>query len=213
MIEAGTPQHKALGRSLRADLYLDLASLVTGLMLVGFLWAHMVFVATILIGATTFNDLARFFDDYYLSYVGIPIICLIAAAHVLVVLRRVPNRYQDYWRHARTLMHFDTWTWLFQVFTALGITFLAAIHVWMVITGWPIRAETSAARIEAFWWFYLILLFLGEYHAGFGIYRQFVKWGWIKRQTMGFVLGAISVVIIGLGLAALWVFYRLGGAL
>ncbi len=213
MIEAGTSQQRSLGRNPRADLYLDLASLISGFLLVGFLWTHMIFVATILLGTTTFNDLARFLDDYYLSYIGIPFIGLVALTHVIVVCRRIPNRYQDYWRHARTVMHFDTWTWIFQVVTALGIAFLAAIHVWAVLTGWPIRAETSAARMEAFWWFYLVLLILGEYHAGFGIYRQFIKWGWVKRKTIGFALKAITVVIVALGLAALWVFVQLGGAL
>ncbi|MDQ7790024.1 MAG: succinate dehydrogenase [Eubacteriales bacterium] len=213
MLDTGISPQRSMGRNPRIDLYLDLAQLISGFLLVGFLWTHMVFVATIIIGADTFNSLAQFLDDYYLSYVGIPFIGLVALIHVIVVVRRIPNRYQDYWRHARTIMHFDTWTWIFQVVTALGIAILASIHVFAVIMGWPIDADTSAARMHAFWWFYLVLLILGEYHAGFGIYRQFVKWGWIKRKTIGFALKSITVIIVALGLAALWVFVQLGGAL
>jgi fumarate reductase subunit C len=204
---------KALGRNPRVDLYLDLIQLVSGLVLVGFLWIHMLLVATIFLGPETFDRLALFLDEYYLSYIGIPFIGVIALAHVAVVSRRIPNRFQDYWRHATLVRHPDTWTWIFQVVTALAIAILASIHVWMVLTNWPIEAVKSAARIDSYLWFYVALLLLGEYHAGMGLYRQSVKWGWLKRRTIGFVLKVITLFIIALALGALWVFLRMGGNL
>lgn len=206
---------KILTRNPRAELYYDLTELFTGLTLVGFLWTHMVFVATILLGMDVFNSLSRGLDDYYLSYVGIPFIIIIFIMHILAAGRRLPTRYQEQkviWRHTRMLKGTDTWIWVFQVITGAAIFALGSIHMWMVISGWPIRALTSADRMHSFWWFYLILLLLGEYHAGFGIYRQFVKWGWFPRKPLGFVTKSITIIILTLGLAALWVMFKLGGA-
>jgi fumarate reductase subunit C len=172
----------------------------------------MLFVAVILLGTSAYNTLAVILDRYYLSYTGIPFIGLVALVHILAVIRRFPQRYPDLWRHARTMAHTDTWTWIFQLVTAFGIGVLVTIHVWMVLGDWPITADKSASRIASFWWLYLSLLILGEYHAGFGLYRQFVKWGWVSRHKIGPVLKTITLIIIGLGLAALWAFIRIGGA-
>lgn len=205
---------RVLTRSNKSDLYLDLAELITGLLLVGFLWTHMIFVATIILGADTFNMLSEFLDKYYLSYIGIPFIVVVALFHFVIAGRRIPTRIQEQrivWQHAKMLRHTDTWTWVFQAITGMAILVLAGIHVWMVITGWPIRAMNSADRMYAFWWFYLILLVIGEYHAGFGLYRQFVKWGWFPRKPIGYVTKVITAIILVLGLAAMVVFVRLGG--
>lgn len=205
---------RVLTKSNKTDLYLDLVELVSGLLLVGFLWTHMLFVATIIISQDLFNTLSEFLDTYYLSYIGIPFIVVVALMHFVIAGRRIPTRYREQrivWRHAKMLRHFDTWTWVFQTITGMAILVLAAIHVWIVVTGWPIRAMSSAERMEAFWWFYLVLLLFGEYHAGFGLYRQFVKWGWFPRKPIGYVTKLITAIIIILGLAAMVVFVRLGG--
>jgi len=206
---------KILTRNPRAELLYDLAELVSGFLLVGFLWTHMIFVATILLGSNIFNTLSEGLDKYYLSYVGIPFIILIAIMHILTAGRRIPTRYQEQkiiWRHAKMIKGTDTWVWIFQVITGASIFALAAIHVWVIISGWPINAATSAERMQAFWWFYIVLLLLGEYHAGFGIYRQFVKWGWFPRKPIGYISKVITAIILTLGFAALWVFVKLGGA-
>ena len=205
---------KILTRNPKAELYYDLIELITGITLVGFLWSHMVFVSTILLGTGTFNSLSRMLDDYYLSYVGIPFIVLIFIMHIVTAGRRFPTRYQEQkiiLRHAKMIRGTDTWIWVFQVITGAAILVLGSIHMWVVITGWPIEALSSADRIHSFWWFYLILLLLGEYHAGFGIYRQFVKWGWFPRKPLGYVSKMITAVILALGLAALLVMFKLGG--
>lgn len=205
---------RVLTKSNKSDLYLDLIELASGLLLVGFLWTHMLFVATILISREMFNNLSEFLDTYYLSYVGIPFIVVVALFHFVIAGRRIPTRIREQrivWQHAKMLNHFDTWTWVFQTITGMAILILAGIHVWIVVTGWPIRAMNSADRMESFWWFYLVLLFIGEYHAGFGLYRQFVKWGWFPRKPIGYVTKIITAIILILGLAAMVVFVRLGG--
>lgn len=207
---------KKLAQNNKLDLYLDLVELVSGLALVGFLWSHMLFVATILISPETFNTLAIFFDDYLLSYSGIPIIIIIALVHFVVAGRRIPTKIMEQrivWRHSSMLRHFDTWTWVFQAITGMAILILAGIHLWMVLTDWPIRYDVSAQRMAAFWWYYLILLLVGEYHAGFGLYRQFVKWGWFPRKPISYITKLITLIILVLGLAAMVVFVQIGGAL
>ncbi|NHM26277.1 succinate dehydrogenase [Desulfofundulus sp. TPOSR] len=210
-----TTQEKLLTRNPRADLLVDLAELVSGLLLVGFLWAHMLFVAAILLGGRTFDRLSILLDEYYLSYIGIPFIIVVALVHMVVAGRRIPNKWHEQriiLRHSKMLGHTDTWIWVFQTITGMAILVLAGIHVWMVLSGWPIRAVTSAERVQSFLWFYIVLLLVGEYHAGFGLYRQFVKWGWINRHTIGVVLKTITVIIVALGAVTLWAFMRLGGA-
>lgn len=207
---------KILTKNPRAELYYDIAELFTGLILVGFLWTHMLFVSTILLGTDIYNVLAHGLDEYYLSYVGIPFIIIVALIHILVAGRRIPTRFQEQqiiWRHAKMLKGTDTWVWVFQVITGVSILILGAIHVFVVLAQWPIDATISTERMVSFWWFYLALLLLGEYHAGFGIYRQFVKWGWFPRKSLGYVCKMITAIILGLGIAALWVFNKLGGAL
>lgn len=204
---------KTIGPNLKTDLYFELAQLVSALILVGFLWTHMFFLATIVFGVTTFDQLAVLLDRYWLSYLGIPVVILAAGVHAFVVCRRIPTRFREFWQIVRTINHTDTWIWVFQLFTAFGVAALASIHVAAVLTGWPIRALQSADRIHSYWWFYLLLLILGEYHAGFGLYRIFVKWGWINRHTVGWVTKTVSAAIFALGLVILWAFTQLGGAL
>ncbi|MEW5954181.1 MAG: succinate dehydrogenase [Bacillota bacterium] len=208
---------RTLTKSPRTELYADLAELISGVLLVGFLWTHMLFVSAIFLGPEVFDKLAHFLDEYYLSYVGIPFILLVAFIHIITAGRRIPNRFREQkiiWRHAKMIKHTDTWTWVFQVVTGMAILVLAGIHVWVVLTDWPISAIKSAMRIESFYlYFYFVLLLLGEYHAGMGIYRQFVKWGWFKRRSISYVLNVITLIIVGLGLGALYIFRQLGGAL
>jgi len=202
---------KALGRAIRTDLYLDLAELFSGLLLVGFLWTHMLFEGAILFGEMSYNTLAAFLDRYYLPYAGIPLLGLIAAIHVFAVTRRFPHQYRIFWRHLRTVNHLDTWTWFFQLLTAFVVTVLVLIHVWLVLSDWPISAAKSAERIASYRWLYVALLCFTGYHAAFGLYRQFVKWGWINRHRIGPVLKFMHLVIVGLGLVTIWVFAGIGG--
>ena len=202
-------------KSSKTGLYFDLIELFTGLFLVGFLWTHMLFVATVIIDPSLFNRLSLFLDKYYLSYIGIPVTILIFFIHFFVAGRRIPTRYQEQkiiWQHAKLIKHADTWTWVFQVITGMAVLILGSVHMWIIITGWPIEASASALRVKSgYFWFYIILLILGEYHAGFGLYRQFVKWGWLSRKPLGLAFKTITLFIVGLGLAALFAFMQLGG--
>jgi fumarate reductase subunit C len=205
-----------LSRSLRAAAILDVLEACSGLALALFLWLHMIFVATILLGRETFDGIAHGLDAYYLSYTGIPPLIAVFFLHFLLAARKIPATYREQrvmWNHASRLRHKDSWTWLVQVVSGMAILLLASIHFWVVLTTWPIEASVSIHRVGQWPYlvFYLLLLFLGELHAGFGLYRLAVKWGWPPRRRAGIFFEIISLCVIGLGLTALVVFRRLGG--
>jgi len=206
---------RSMAKNQRMEMFVDVAELASGLILVGFLWTHMFFVSTILLNpsGSVFNALSRFLDTYYLSYIGVPFIIVVFFSHLVIAGRRIPNRFLEQkimWRHAAMIGERDTWTWVFQAITGMAILVLASIHMFLVVTHWPMQAITSAARIQSYLWLYAILLLLGEYHAGTGLYRQFVKWGWLRRHKLIHVIDAITVLIIVMGVGALWVFLHVG---
>lgn len=209
----------------KTDMYIDIAESVSGVLLVGFLWMHMLFVSTILFnrwGYHVFDTLSEGLDKYYLAQIGIPATILLIIVHIFIAGRRAPLRLRDLriaWRLTKGLNHLDTWIWVGQVITALLIGIFASMHLWTIMSTWPITALKSAHRVAdpgtAFWgqfkiayyfWFYVIFLIVGEYHAGFGLYRVLVKWGWFERHKMGYALKGITVIIVALGIAALLTF-------
>ena len=176
----------------------------------------MIFVASILLGIGVFNKLAHFMEQFYLLQVAVAFIILAVGAHVSAVLRRIPSRWQEQkilWKHAKTIKHHDTWSWLFQVITGSAMLALIIIHVVIVVYN-GISAKFSADRVDSWMlWFYLVFLILAEYHANIGLYRILVKWGVVRRYSLKRVLSVVTIITIGLGLASLWVFLSLGGTL
>ena len=204
---------RALASSPRSDFIVEMIQMVSGLLLVLFLWTHMVFVASILLGSNAFNGLALFMERYYLLPAAIVFLLLVGGAHVGAVIRRIPSRWAEQkigWKHARLIRHADTWSWLFQSITGGAMLILIIIHV-VVVTYRGISVMYSAGRIKhGFLIFCAVLLMLAEYHASVGLYRVFVKWGWVKRHNLKRVLGAISALTVGIGAVTLWVFFTLG---
>jgi fumarate reductase subunit C len=206
---------KAMTSNSKADLFVEVVQTVSGLLLVAFLWTHMIFVASILLGVEAFNTLARFMEQYRLLDAAVVFIILTVAAHVGAVLRRIPSRWQEQkvvWKHARMIRHNDTWSWLFQAVTGSAMLILIIIHVFVVVYA-GINAELSADRVNSWMlWFYIVLLLCAEYHASVGFYRTLVKWGFVKRHRLKNVLTVVTIITIGIGAASLGMFYILGGA-
>ena len=161
----------------------------------------MLFVGTIYINnGVLFNSLSEGLDKYYLAQIGVPATVLVILIHIFMAGRRAPMRLRDLriaWRLTKSLKHTDTWIWVGQVITALIIGIMASMHLWEIMTTWPIEATKSAHRVlkmVSLLWAVLalnitlgsMLLYslAGEY-AGFGLYRIFVKWGWFERRKMG----------------------------
>ncbi len=204
---------KALARSPRADLISEEIQMVSGVLLVAFLWTHMLFVAAIWLGNNAFNGLAHFMDEYRLLPATVVFLILVFGLHVGSVIRRVPRQWEEQkiiWRHAKLIHHGDTWSWVFQVITGIAILALAIVHI-AVVTYGGINVKFSSLRVhDGFLLFYAFLLLLSEYHASVGLYRIFVKWGWIRRHSLKRVLGVLSLLTIAIGGVTLGIFYTLG---
>lgn len=102
---------EALRPSPRVDLYLELAGLISGLLLVIILWLHTFLVATVIIGAPVFDGVARFLERYYITHTAIGLGLLFGLVHVISVSRRIPTAYRArraVWRVAGRMRHADT---------------------------------------------------------------------------------------------------------
>lgn len=168
--------------------WMDWLQMLSGAVLILFMWSHMILVSSVLLGAGAMNALAYFFEATYMAQLGGPIIGLIFLLHFVLAARKVPFRVEQqksFWLQARMLRHTDTWLWVVQAGSAMIILIMGAAHMWVVLTDLPITAAKSAARIQQWQWllFYLVLLPLVELHVSVGFYRIGVKWGFIKRAN------------------------------
>jgi fumarate reductase subunit C len=201
----------AARRPARSAALLDLVQMATGVALILFMWAHMLLVASVIIGPGVMDAIAGFFEATLLAQVGGPLIGLVFLLHFVLAARKMPFRaaeQKEIWNHSRQMRHTDTWLWVLQAGSAMVILILGSIHIFGVLTDLPITAAKSAARIQGGWWLllYLVLLPLIELHVSVGFYRIGVKWGLIRRDNRkklkGFENG-LTLVFIVIGLLAL----------
>ena len=116
------------------------------------------------------NALAWFFETTYMAQVGGPLIFLAFLVHFVLAARKVPFKTSEQrvmLANAKRMHHTDTWLWIVQATTAMGILIMGGIHMWVVLTNLPITAAKSAARIQTGFWFvfYLFLLPMQNKHA------------------------------------------------
>jgi len=208
---------------------MDLLQSVSGLLLGLFMWLHMLFVSSILLGEQAMWTVARFFEGYFFFGYGLPwLVSLFVASifglfvlHAWLALRKFPAQWRQhrvYWSHMRSMRHEDTTLWFVQVITGFGMFFLAPVHLYLMMTHPElIGPYESADRVWSgmLWPLYLVLLFLVELHGGIGLYRLAVKWGdfsdpasarrKLKRMKWGF-----TVFFLVLGLVTLAAYIKLG---
>lgn len=190
---------------------LDFLQMLSGVLLILFLWAHMLLVSSVILGPGVMNAIAWFFEATYMAQVGGPLIGVLIFFHFLLAARKMPWKVSEqdaFIKHSVMMKHRDTWLWLAQVITALLILIMASIHMWVVLTDLPISAVKSAARIQHGGWlaFYLILLPIAEVHVGIGFYRIGVKYGvitannreWYKKREYALMGGFIFIGLITL---------------
>lgn len=208
------PRHVAT-RPSPANSIVELAISVSGVLLSIFMLMHMALLASVLFGASTMDDLARFLEDYYLLQTVAPVIIILIVLHVVLAARKAPTTFQQQgvlFRQMSLMKHFDTWTWGFQVVSGVALMALAAIHLWVILTGLPIEAFKSGERVNGVYlWFYIPFIFLIEGHIAMGLYRVAVKWGLLPRTKAHLLFTGWSAVFLGLGYTVLVTFYGLGG--
>ena len=215
----------------RVPARLDVLQGASGLFLALFMWLHMFFVSSILLGKDAFWHVARFFEGYHLLGKPYPILVTLIAAfvfgvlifHAALALRKFPadwRQYSTFRRHARDMKHGDTTLWFVQVWTGFAMFFLASIHIFTMMT----QPETigpygSADRIVSDWYWplYLVLLFAVEFHGSIGLYRLAVKWGWLEgkdpdatRRNMKRAKWLVTIFFLTLGLLSLAAYIRIG---
>jgi fumarate reductase subunit C len=218
-------------RASRWPARLDLAQSATGLALALFMWGHMFFVSSILLGRDAMWTVARFFEGYHVFGRSLPwLVSLVVLAvlallvmHAALAMRKFPISYRQastFRAHASAMRHTDTSLWWWQVVTGFALFFLATVHLYVMLTR-PDRIGPyeSADRVwsESYWPLYLVLLFVVELHAGIGLYRLAVKWGWLggrdanaTRARLRAAKWVLTVFFLALGLATLAAYVKIG---
>jgi fumarate reductase subunit C len=210
---------------------LDFAQSASGLALGLFMWGHMFFVSSILIGYDAMWVITKMFEGYFLFGRAHPIIVSGVVAvvftlfilHAALALRKFPinyGQYRVYRDHMSMMHHEDTTLWWWQVVTGFAMFFLASVHLYqMLMHPGMIGPFESADRVwSGRWWpLYLILLFAVELHGGIGLYRLAVKWDWFAgkdpnatRKNLKKLKWALSVFFIVLGLTTLAAYMKIG---
>lgn len=181
---------------------LDCIMMASGVLLILFLWAHLLLVSSVIISPGAMNALAEFFEATYMAQVGGPIIFVIMIIHFCLAARKMPfeqGEWKTFITHSKMLRHKDTTLWLVQVTTAVIILIFASVHMFTVLSDLPITAAKSAARVqEKSWLFlYLILLPMAELHVGIGFYRIGVKYGFISSARRAWYQKAEYIMMAG----------------
>ena len=218
-------------RKTRWPARLDWLQSMSGLLLALFMWGHMFFVSSILLGKDAMWTVTRFFEGYFVFGRSYPWIVSLAVSgvltlfvvHAMLAVRKFPIDYRQYRAfrdHATAMKHGDTTLWWWQVVTGFAMFFLASIHLHAMLTR-PERIGPfeSADRVwsDHYWPLYLVLLFVVELHGGIGLYRLAVKWGWLAgsnanatRRRLKALKWTLTAFFLALGLATLAAYVRIG---
>ena len=212
---------------------LDVLQGASGLLLALFMWGHMFFVSSILLGKDAMWAITKMFEGYFIFGRSYPLLVSGVVAvvigllvlHAALALRKFPASYRQ-WRAfrqtQRQLHHGDTALWLWQVLTGFALFFLAAPHLYTVLTH-PglIGPYASADRVWSglMWPLYIVLLLAVELHGGIGLYRLCVKWGWFMgsdpnaaRQRLKTLKWTLTAFFLILGVLTLAAYIKIGHA-
>jgi fumarate reductase subunit C len=218
-------------RKSRWPARMDLAQSASGLILGLFMWGHMFFVSSILLGKDAMWTITRLFEGYFIfgrSYPGlvsviVGIVLALIVLHAFLAMRKFPasfRQWQTFAAHRALMQHGDTTLWWIQVITGFALFFMASIHLYqMLMHPGLIGPYESSDRVwSGRWWpLYLVMLFAVELHAGIGLYRLAVKWGWLigpdanaGRRRLQMIKWAMTTFLLVLGLATLAAYVKIG---
>lgn len=218
-------------RKSRWPARMDLAQSLTGLVLGLFMWGHMFFVSSILVSKDAMWTITKLFEGYFFfgtAYPGMVSVIVagifaLVVVHAFLAMRKFPanyRQYRDFTGHRRMMRHGDTTLWWLQAVTGFLLFFIAAAHLYqMMMHPGDIGPYASADRVwSGRWWpLYLVALFCVELHAGIGLYRLAVKWGWFVgpdanagRKRLQALKWSLTVFFLVLGLATLGAYMKIG---
>lgn len=211
----------------RMDLLQSLSGLALGL----FMWGHMMFVSSILIGKDAMWTVTKFFEGYFLFGRAFPgIVSVIAALitailvlHAFLAMRKFPANWRQYHvfnEHRQMLRHMETTLWWAQVITGFALFFLVFPHVYKLLMHPADIGPYESARDlinGRMWPLYLGLLLAVEIHAGIGMYRLAMKWQWFVgsdpaagRRRLRNLAWGLTLFLIALGLTTMSAYARIG---
>jgi len=218
-------------RKSRWPARLDWIQSASGLFLALFMWGHMFFVSSILISNDAMWTITKFFEGYFffgksypaiVSFVVAVVISLIVL-HAFLAVRKFPINYWQFTTfrdHMKMMRHGDTTLWAWQAFTGFALFFLAAPHVYVMLTHpGMIGPFESSDRVWTghYWPLYILLLLAVELHGGIGLYRLAVKWGWFAgsdpnatRKRLKALKWALTAFFLVLGFTTLAAYIRIG---
>ena len=194
----------------------DLIEMISGLLLVLFMFGHLLMLSTILLGPDTMNGLAGFLErpPFYMAQIGAVGVVFLLLVHIVTAGRKLPSRVREQtmiWRISRQLRHVDTWLWSIQVVTGMLILLFAAIHLWVILTTFPIDAVKSSRRVaESFGYLYLPMILVVELHVGIGLYRAVVKWTAFNRRVGSMIKWGLTGLFLVIGYSVLVTFWSYG---
>ncbi|MBP6701409.1 MAG: fumarate reductase cytochrome b subunit [Halioglobus sp.] len=209
----------------------DILQSLSGLLLVLFIWGHMFFESSILLGKDAMYWVTKMFEGEPLFGKPYPllvsavaaVIFVIIAVHAFLALRKFPGSYRQYHKfsaHRSAIRHQDTTLWYVQVLTGFALFFLASAHLLMVfLQPDNIGPYASSDRIWSgrFWLLYAPLLVVVHLHAGIGAYRLALKWAPIPaasakrvRRRLKLAMWGIIVFFVCLGSASLATYMVIG---
>jgi fumarate reductase subunit C len=215
----------------RIPAKLDFLQSATGLILAIFILFHLIFEASILFGKDSMYAITKMFEGEFLIEGGSPIFISILASiifaififHALLAMRKFPNSYREYLRlktHAELMKHNDTNLWIIQITTGFLMFFLGSVHLYIVWTQpQNIGPFASSDRVYSDWFspLYFMLLVSVVLHAGAGVYRLIMKWGWFdgkkpkeNRIKTRKIIKAITIFYLVLGLLSLMAYIKIG---
>jgi fumarate reductase subunit C len=226
----GVPRSQKLRKS-RWPARLDWVQSASGLVLALFMWGHMFFVSSILLGKDAMWTVTKAFEGYFIFGRSLPwivsvvvaVVLLLFVTHAMLAVRKFPINYAQYRAfrdHAGDMKHGDTTLWWWQVVTGFALFFLASMHLFVMLSRPDqIGPFESADRVwsDHYWVLYLVLLFAVELHGGIGLYRLAVKWNWFggaspdaTRRKLKTLKWALTVFFLALGLATLAAYIKIG---
>lgn len=210
---------------------MDVLQSLTGLLLVLFIWGHMFFESSILLGKDAMYWVSKMFEGQHIFGKPYPLLVsavvaavfVLIALHAILALRKFPGSYRQYHQihqHIGAMRHSDTTLWYVQVVTGFAMFFLASAHLYEVfVKPADIGPYASADRIwsERFWILYALLLVSVHLHAGIGIYRLAVKWGplspanaKVMRRRLKIAMWCIIAFFMSLGTVTLVTYMKIG---
>lgn len=194
----------------------DLLETISGLLLVLFMFGHLIMLSTILLGPDAMNGLARILEKppLFMAQIGAAGVTVVLLVHLVTAGRKIPSRIKEQtmmWRLSKQLRHADTWLWSIQVVSGMIILGFASIHLWIIVTTFPIDALKSARRVaESLGFLYLPMVLIVELHLGIGLYRAVVKWTSFNRRVGSGIKWVLTGLFLVIGYSVLATFWSYG---